>query len=202
MSELYAAAPDSYCYPNSTVLRNNFDIHDAQLLADVESLYSQKRLTELYTDHNPVAGRFGFTHLSRIHRFIFQDMYPWAGQIRTVRIHKDQTTFAYPEHIHSEATRIFSALRRDQFLRKLSLPVLTDRLTWYVAELNVLHPFREGNGRALRAFLRALLLQQNLLLRFEQLEPEEWLKASIAAYAGDHLLKMNALLSRIIVPLK
>ncbi len=200
MSELYAASPDPYCYPNSNVLRNNFDIRDEQLLKDVDSLYSQKRLTELYTDH-PVAGRFGFTHLSRIHRFIFQDLYPWAGQIRTVRIHKDQTTFAYPEHIHSEATRIFGELRRDQFLRKLSSPDLTDRLTWYVAELNVLHPFREGNGRALRAFLRALLLQQNRLLRFEQLEPEEWLKASIAAYVGD-LSKMNALLSRIIVPLK
>ena len=200
MSELYAADSDPYCYPNSTVLRNNFDIRDAQMLADVDSLYSQKRLAELYTNH-PVTGRFGFTHLSRIHRFIFQDMYPWAGQVRSVRIHKGQTTFAYPEHIRSEAARIFDTLRQEKFLHNLSLPVLIERLTWYVAELNVLHPFREGNGRALRAFLRALLLQHDLLLRFEQLKPEEWLEASIAAYVGD-LSKMNSLLSRIIEPLK
>ncbi|HWR28329.1 MAG TPA: Fic family protein [Negativicutes bacterium] len=200
MSELYAAGVDPYCYPGSSVLRNNFDIHDAQLLADVESLYSQQRLAELYTDH-PVAGRFGLTHLSRIHRFIFQDVYPWAGKLRTVRIHKGQTTFAYPEHIQSEADRIFSALHREKLLQDLPLPVLIERLAWYVGEMNVLHPFREGNGRTLRAFLRELLLQQGLWLRFEELNSEEWLQASIAAYSGD-LLKMQALLARILEPLK
>jgi cell filamentation protein len=199
MSELYAAGLDPYCYPDSSILRNKFDIRDAKLLADVESLYSQQRLAELYTD--PVAGRFGLTHLSRIHRFIFQDVYIWAGKLRTVRIHKGQTTFAYPEHIQSESDRIFSSLRREKHLRDLPLPILIERLTWYVGELNVLHPFREGNGRALRAFLRELVLQQGLLLRFEKLDPEEWLQASIAAYAGD-LLKMQALLARIIEPLK
>jgi len=65
----------------------------------------------------------------------------------------------------------------------------------------VLHPFREGNGRVLRAFLRELLLQQGLLLKFEKLDPDEWLQASIAAYVGD-LLKMQALFARIIEPLK
>lgn len=200
MTELYAAGIDRYCYPDSSVLRNKFDIRDAQLLADAESLCSQQRLAELYTDH-PVAGRFGLTHLSRIHRFVFQDVYAWAGKLRTVRIHKGQTTFAYPEHIQSEADRIFSSLRREKHLRDLPLPVLIERMTWYVGELNVLHPFREGNGRVLRAFLRELLLQQGLLLRFEKLDPEEWLQASIAAYVGD-LLKMQALLSRIIEPLK
>jgi len=200
MSELYAAGVDPYCYPGSSVLRNKFDIHDAQLLADVESLYSQQRLAELYTDH-PVAGRFGLTHLSRIHRFIFQDVYPWAGKLRTVRIHKGQTTFAYPEHIPSEADRIFSSLHREKLLQDLPLPVLLERLAWYVGEMNVLHPFREGNGRTLRAFLRELLLQQGFWLRFEELNSEEWLQASIAAYTGD-LLKMQALLARIIEPVK
>ena len=200
MTEPYAAGVDPYCYPDSSVLRNKFDIRDAQLLTDVESLYSQQRLAELYTDH-PVAGRFGLTHLSRIHRFVFQDVYAWAGKLRTVRIHKGQTTFAYPEHIKSEADRIFSSLRRENHLRDLPLPVLIERLAWHVGELNVLHPFREGNGRVLRAFLRELLLQQGLLLKFEKLDPEEWLQASIAAYVGD-LLKMQALFARIIEPLK
>ena len=200
MTELYAAGVDPYCYPDSSVLRNKFDIRDTQLLADVESLYKQQRLAELYTDH-PVAERFELTHLSRIHRFVFQDVYAWAGKLRTVRIHKGQTTFAYPEHIKSEADRIFSSLRRENHLRDLPLPVLIERLAWYVGELNVLHPFREGNGRVLRAFLRELLLQQGLLLKFEKLDPEEWLQASIAAYVGD-LLKMQALFARIIEPLK
>ena len=196
MTELYAAGVDPYCYPDSSVLRNKFDIRDAQLLTDVESLYSQQRLAELYTDH-PVAGRFGLTHLSRIHRFIFQDVYPWAGKLRTVRIHKGKTTFAYPENLRSEADRIFAKLRQERLLQELPQPVLLDRLSWYIGELNVLHPFREGNGRALRAFFRELLLRQGLWLRFEKLDPDEWLQASIAAYAGD-LSKMKALLSRIL----
>ena len=196
MSDLYAAGVDPYCYPDSAVLRNRFDIRDAQLLAEVESLYSQQRLAELYTEH-PVAGRFGLTHLSRIHRFIFQDVYPWAGKLRTVRIHKGQTTFAYPENLRSEADRIFAKLRQERLLQELPQPVLLDRLSWYIGELNELHPFREGNGRALRAFFRELLLRQGLWLRFEKLDPDEWLQASIAAYAGD-LSKMKALLSRIL----
>ena len=196
MSELYAAGTDPYCYPGSSVLRNRFDIHDGRLLADVEALYSQQRLAELYSTH-PVAGRFVLTHLSRIHWFIFQDVYPWAGKLRTVRIHKGQTTFAYPENLRSEADRIFAKLRQERLLQELPQPVLLDRLSWYIGELNVLHPFREGNGRALRAFFRELLLRQGLWLRFEKLDPDEWLQASIAAYAGD-LSKMKALLSRIL----
>lgn len=195
MSEVYAAGADPYCYPGSSVLRNCFDIHDARLLADVDSLYSQQRLAELYSTH-PVAGRFGLTHLSRIHRFIFQDVYPWAGKIRTVRIHKGQTTFAYPENIRSEAARIFAKLRQERLLQELPSPVLVDRLSWYIGELNVLHPFREGNGRALRAFFRELLMRQGFWLRFEKSNPDEWLQASIAAYSGD-LSEMKALLSRI-----
>ena len=146
-------------------------------------------------------GRFSFTHLLRIHQFIFQDVYPWAGKIRTVRIHKGQTTFAYPENIRIEAARIFGALRLENQLRHLPVPFMIDRLSWYVGELNVLHPFREGNGRALRAWLRTLLLQQGKTLHFEHLAPDEWLQASIAAYTGD-LTKMGALLSRIFDPLQ
>ena len=199
MSDFYTTGSDPYCYPGTTILRNRFDIRDARFLAEIESIYSQQRLAELYTQQ-PVAGRFGLTHLSRIHRFIFQDVYPWAGQLRTVRIHKDQTTFAYPENIPGEAERIFGALRQENFLTLLPQAQLSERLAWYIAELNVLHPYREGNGRALRAFLRALLLRRGLLLDFERLEPAEWLQASVAAYIGN-LAPMKSLLGRISAPL-
>ena len=200
MSDLYEAGTEPYCYPGSLVLRNKLDIRDAALLEEVESLYSQKRLTDLYTD-SLVSGRFGFRHLSRIHQYIFQDVYSWSGQIRTVRIHKGQTTFAYPEHIAAEADRIFDKLRQERFLQGYLLPVLLERLSWYVGELNVLHPFREGNGRALRAWLRQLGQHNGLLFHFEQLEAAEWLQASIAAYTGD-LHPMNGLLTRIVEPVK
>jgi len=200
MSDLYEVGTDPYCYPESTVLRNKLNIREAKLLEEIESLYSQKRLTDLYTD-SLVSGRFGFRHLSRIHQYIFQDVYSWAGQIRTIRIHKGQTTFAYPEHIAAEADRIFDKLRQERFLQGYLLPILLERLSWYVGELNVLHPFREGNGRALRAWLRQLGQHNGLLFHFDQLEPDEWLQASIAAYTGD-LQPMNELLTRIVEPVK
>ncbi len=200
MSDWFEAGTDPYCYPGSLVLRNILDIRDAALLEEVEALYSQKRLTDLYTD-SLVSGRFGFRHLSRIHQYVFQDVYSWAGQIRTVRIHKGQTTFAYPEHIAAEADRIFDKLRQERFLQGYLLPVLLERLSWYVGELNVLHPFREGNGRALRAWLRQLGQHNGLLFHFEQLEPAEWLQSSIAAYTGD-LQPMNDLLTRIVEPVE
>ncbi len=152
MSDLYEAGNDPYCYPESAVLRNKLNIRDAKLLEKIESLYSQKRLTDLYTD-SLVSGRFGFRHLSRIH--------------------KGQTTFAYPEHISAEAGRIFDKLRQKRFLQRYLLPILLERLSWYVGELNVLHPFREGNGRVLRAWLRQLGQHNGLLFHFEQLEPDE-----------------------------
>ena len=66
MKERYEAGANPYCYPGSTVLRNQLAIRDEKLLAEVESLYSQKRLTDLYTQP-VVKGRLGFNHLSRIH---------------------------------------------------------------------------------------------------------------------------------------
>lgn len=198
MSDFYTSGSDPYCYPGTSTLRNRFAIHDSRFLSEIEAIYSQQRLAELYT-HHPVAGRFGLTHLSRIHRFIFQDVYPWAGQLRTVRIHKEQTTFAYPENIPDEAKRIFDALRQENYLLKTPLTELSERLAWYIAELNVLHPYREGNGRALRAFLRTLLLRRGVMLHFERLEPTEWLHASVAAYVGN-LAPLKNLLDRISGP--
>ena len=198
MSDFYAAGSDPYCYPGTTILRNRFDICEARLLAEIESVYSQQRLVELYTQH-PVTGRFGLTHLSRIHRFIFQDVYPWAGRLRMVRTHKERTTFAYPENIPGEAKRIFDALRQENYLLDLTPAKLSERLAWYIAELNVLHPYREGNGRALRAFLRLLLLRRNMPLHFERLEPAEWLEASVAAYIGN-LAPMKSLIAQISEP--
>ena len=200
MSDLYEAGNDPYCYPESSVLRNKLGIRDGNLLAEIEFLYSQKRLTDLYTV-SLVNGRFGFRHLSRIHGYIFQDVYTWAGKTRTVRIPKGETTFASPEHIASEAVRLFSQLQKERYLRDLPPPVMRQRLAWYIGELNVLHPFREGNGRALRAWLRQLGLYNGLLLKFEKLGPDEWLQASVAAYVGD-LQPMEKLLARITEPVE
>lgn len=77
--------PDhKYCYPESDVLRNKLNITDARELFEVEKELTAIRLREL--QENPIRGNFDFAHLRAIHRYIFQDIYEWAGEIRTVEI--------------------------------------------------------------------------------------------------------------------
>lgn len=200
MTDFYAVGTDPYCYPETNVLINRFGVKDADSLSGFEAVYCQHRLVELF-ERQPIHGFYGLTHLQNIHRFVFQDIYPWAGKLRTVRIHKGDTTFAYPEHITSEGRRIFGQLRQEDLLRELPVEKKIERLAWYISELNVLHPFREGNGRALRAFIRLLLFKQGFHFHSDLLEPDAWLRASVAAYTGS-LENLKAQLARIIVPIE
>jgi cell filamentation protein len=196
MIELYQASHDPYCYPGTHILKNKWDIRNQELLSEVESTFAQQRIFELYLEM-PVSGRFGLRHLQRVHHYIFQDVYSWAGKLRTVRIHKEKTTFAYPEYIKEEAKRIFVPLQQGKYLKNLEREVFIQRLAWYIGEINVLHPFREGNGRALRVFIWLLAIRAGWHIQFEDVNSDEWLVACIASYSGD-LEPMKVLLERIV----
>ena len=83
---------------------------------------------------------------------------------RTENIAKDYFQFAEWEYIESELTRLLSELKSENFLANLTKEKFTERLAYYWAELNVLHPFREGNGRTTREFLRQLSLKNGYIL--------------------------------------
>jgi cell filamentation protein len=106
---------------------------------------------------SPVTPTYDLHHLREIHRRIFGDIYDWAGQIRTVAIAKG-ATFCLPQYIESSAAVIFDDLRDENYLRGLDRDAFTGRLAHYLGEVNALHPFREGNGRAQRAFFGQLTL--------------------------------------------
>jgi cell filamentation protein len=106
---------------------------------------------------SPVTPTYDLHHLREIHRRIFGDIYDWAGQIRTVAIAKG-ATFCLPQYIESSAAVIFDDLRDEDYLRDLDRDAFTGRLAHYLGEVNALHPFREGNGRAQRAFFGQLTL--------------------------------------------
>jgi cell filamentation protein len=139
---------DPYVDPVSGVLLNRADITDKARLATIEAATSAAALYALATEH--LAGAYDLGHLQAFHRRIFGRIYPWAGEIRTVAIAKTDL-FCLPQHIDGYASSTFEQLAREKHLHGLTRDAFVDRLTHYFADVNAIHPFREGNGRTQRA---------------------------------------------------
>ena len=120
---------------------------------------------------------------------MFEDIYDFAGLVRTENIAKDNFKFAEWQYIESELEKLLIQLNDEDYLTGLNKESLAERLAHYLAELNVLHPFREGNGRSTREFVRQLALKNNYYLNFNKEDAEEILKASIKSVADTEYLK-------------
>src|ERR1700740_831618 len=105
---------DPYVYPGTNVLRNLRDIRDREQLSTAEAIATTLRIAEL--ERKPIAGRFDVQHLQAIHRYIFQDIYQWAGEFRTVNISKSGDPFAFKDHIISSLEKAFGELQRERYL--------------------------------------------------------------------------------------
>lgn len=155
-----------YCYPDSDVLKNRMGLRDSERLSQLERRLTMLRLLELID--KPIRGKFDLKHLQAIHKYIFQDVYEWAGEIRKVDIAKGNM-FCNVRFLSSQATEIFGKLKEEDFIR---------RLAYYFSEINALHPFREGNGRSQREFIRCLALYNGYVVNFANASKEEMMKAS------------------------
>lgn len=174
----YGSLSGKYFYPKTNVLVNKLEIREENLLKEAELLLTSQRLTELQA--HPLPGNFDLAHLREIHRYIFQDLYEFAGKIREVNISKGNFLFASAQHIVPNANKLFTDLAKENLLMGLDLDSFSKRSAHYMAELNVIHPFSEGNGRAIREFIRALaLLKSHYVIKWDAVSGEELLKASI-----------------------
>jgi len=140
-----------YCYPHTHILKNKLDIHDKEQLFKAEQELSSARYFEI--SQRPIPGDFSLEHLKAIHRYIFQDIYDWAGEIRTVDISKG-TIFCLTQFIEIEFKKVQDWLIANDFLRDIDdKKVMAKRLAYLIGEINMIHPFREGNGRAQRVYV-------------------------------------------------
>lgn len=153
---MYDSVQSKYCYPGTNVLKNTVNFQNQDELDEFEKLVTTQRLIDCAL--TPIRGRFDLRHLCMIHRYIFQDVYPFAGKVREESISKGGFLFALPEHIHSQGAEIFGQLKAENQLKGLPRERFFERLAYYMSEINVLHPFREGNGRTQREFVRSLAL--------------------------------------------
>jgi cell filamentation protein len=167
----------------SGVLRNRLGITDPQHLRRVEAGLSAAALADLGVRSLP--GGYDLVHLQAFHREIFGEVYPWAGEIRVVAIAKSDL-FCLPQHIEAYAAKVFEALTRERYLRGLVRDEFVERLTHYFAEVNAIHPFREGNGRSQRAFFGQLSREAGWPIDWSDLKADANIAASVASVRGDN----------------
>jgi cell filamentation protein len=116
--------------------------------------------------------------------------------LRTVAIAKG-TWFCLPQYIESAAAEVCRALHAENLLRGLPRDAFTERLTYYLGEVNAIHPFREGNGRAQRAFFGQLASDAGFILDWQHLDADRNVAASAAIMRGDPAL-MKKMLSELV----
>ncbi len=168
---------DPYCYPGTNVLRNIENIHDADELAAFERAATLNRI-ETLPDDFPITPE-GYC---AIHRYLFQDIYDWAGECRVVDIARTDNLFCLVPYIARELAKLFDVIRSENYLRGLGTADFAERAAEHVIELNAIHPFREGNGRALRAFLFVLARQAGHDIKVERIEAVTWNEASRVSF--------------------
>jgi len=170
-----------YCYPGSDVLINKLGIQDEQKLHIIERQLTSQNDIELKL--KPIKGSFDLKHLQAINKAIFGDIYLWAGKLRDVNIAKTRM-FCLSQHIPTMADDIFSKLKNDKFLDGLEKSDFIDKLSYYMGEVNALHPFREGNGRTQRHFFTQLAEGAGYSLDFSKTDRQTLLTADINAMDG------------------
>ena len=187
-------AVDPYVYPGTDTLRNRYGLRDAGELVRREALITTARTIEVGA--RPLAGRYDLAHLRAFHRHIFGDVYAWAGELRTVAIAKGDL-FALPEHIEPYLGGVLARLPAESYLQGLDREPMLDRLAHYLAEINSVHPFREGNGRAQRAFIRQLAGEAGYGRDWQGLDAQSNIEVSRAAHRGDER-PLRALLAELL----
>ncbi len=187
---------DPYIDTESGVLRNRLGITDEEKLRRAEADLTYAALADLRIRILP--GGYDLRHLCASHLEIFGDIYPWAGEVRTIGIARTEP-FCLPSHIDSYAAQVFGQLATENFLRGATRQVFVDRLTHFLAEVNAIHPFREGNGRAQRAFFGQLARQAGHPIDWSLLDPVENATASRLSLVGDNR-PLRGLLDRLVQP--
>jgi cell filamentation protein len=167
---------DPYLYLGTDVLENRRGIRDAEKLARFEARSTARRILEL--DDSPTKGEFNTAHLKAIHHYIFQDVFPWAGRFRTVNISKAGHSFARADFIEPSLNDLFRKLAAEKHLCGLDQPTFIKRTAFFLGEINAVHPFREGNGRTQREFIRQLSAQVGFALDWTRITRDQMTAAS------------------------
>ena len=167
------------------VITNKLGITDSPTLVREEERISKKSATRLFEQNllnNMSSGTW--TTLQDIHKVLFQDIYDFAGELRTVNISKGNFRFV-PVMYLSEAVKTIESMPQNSF----------DEIVEKYVEMNVAHPFREGNGRSMRLWLDHMLcVELQKTIDWSQIDKEKYLSAMERSPVND--LEIKAVLAK------
>lgn len=165
---------------------NLLGINTYEELVEAEALSFSLRAAELELQvYRPTA--FTLENFKKLHKYLFQDIYPFAGEFRDVQFMKGSTRFCQVQYLDAYSRDLFLKLDGEPCWN--SLEEAADRLAFFKSELNMLHPFREGNGRTIRIFIHAFALSKGIEWNYEIMDSEKYMKAMIQSVVNTKLLK-------------
>jgi cell filamentation protein len=197
MRDKYGVDIDPNCYPDTATLINLLNIQTDSELEEAELELTSFRLEQF----TPSFSNLTFEYLKQIHYFLFQDIYSWAGQVRSVDISKGDTRFCTTSYIKREAEKQFTKLSRLDNLKGLGKDKFVEYLADFFCEMNIVHPFREGNGRALRLFCEVLAMQAGYELSWQGISKDAWLEANIYGF-NENTKLLLVIFDRCSVPIE
>ncbi|MDS7908591.1 putative adenosine monophosphate-protein transferase Fic [Klebsiella pasteurii] len=181
MSDKFGEGRDPYLYPGLKAMRNRLGIRQAQRLE--QAAWELTALRAATIELGPLVR--GLPHLCAIHRQLYQDVFDWAGQLREVDIYQGDTRFCHFAYIEKEGNALLQDLEEESYLVGLALDKFIERLAHYYCEINVLHPFRLGNGMAQRIFFEQLAIHAGYTLDWRDIAVDAWNQANQSGAMGD-----------------
>lgn len=172
----------TYCYPpDYTVLKNRLGIRDAVELDEIERQLVSQRIRE-----DIPQGDFDLTHLKAIHRHLFQDVYEWAGDIRTIEISKGYQQFQPRKYILTGMADVHRRVVEGRYFQGSSAEKFAKKAAEIIGDINYVHPFREGNGRTQLQYLKLLAARAGHSMDLSRLKQDRWIQASREAHQGQY----------------
>ena len=172
----------SDCYEGTSCLINKFGIKDEVILKELETTVTLNKITEYSL--NPLFYSFDVHHYKSIHRYLFGDIYDWAGEYRTVDMSKKGTIFAEADNVENLMSNCFKRLNDKNLFQGLKFDDFIDDFVDFCCVTNMIHPFREGNGRTQRAFLTQLINKNGYDIDFFEIDTDELMIATIQSANG------------------
>lgn len=188
-----------YFIPGTSVLRNRVGAQTHAELRDAENDLVEARVIELREDPDLLGDRtYDLAYLRAIHAQLFQDVYLWAGDLRTVGIEKGSESFCPPDSISRPMEHVAAEIYQLDRLRGVDDGDLASKVAYLYDYVNYAHPFREGNGRSTREFFDLLLSERGSGLDWGKTDLEELHRACHAARANLDLASLIAMFTKIL----
>ena len=179
---MYDAINSKYTYKGTDVLKNKLGIKDEELLKEYETRIVAFKIATINTDVLPK--EYTPERLRFIHKYLFEDIFYFAGEYRQENITKDNFIFSQYEYIEENIEKIFKNINIDE-MRKMSFNDFVKKISYIMTELNVLHPFREGNGRTIRELVREICFDCGYVIDWYEINHDDILSASKKAIVDE-----------------